>query len=402
MRRPPLIALVTVPAVAGAGLTLALSAGSLDGEEVRHLAIVLVISVVVTVIATAMVARRLARSSMRVRLVAIALFATLVGLANLAVLSWLMLVGKHDAAAIAILVVYATAAAVGAALATARESADAFDRLAATAGRLAEGDLSARAGEVGGGPEISSLAEAMDAMADRLGRSIERERAAESQRRDLITAVSHDLRTPLSGLRAMIEAIDDGVVSDSGTIDRYVTEMRGSVESLVVLIDDLFELVQVDAGVIETESERARVGDVVRSALSACDAQATEKGLVLQARLDGAGAARCSPRLTRVVQNLLQNAIRHTPPDGTVVVEARHGPAGIEVSVADSGEGIEPEAIDRIFEPFWSGDSARTGDGAGLGLALAKRIVEALGGTIVVDSVPYRGSRFAIRLPDAG
>ncbi len=402
MKRPPLIALVTIPALVGAGLTLLLSAGSLDGEEMSHLAIVLLISVAVTVTATMLVASRLVGSSMRVQLVAVALFATLIGLANLAALSWLMLVSKHDAAAIAILLIYATAAAVGAALATVRESADAFDRLAATAGQLAQGDLSARAGPVGGGPEISALAEAMDAMADRLGKSLERERALESQRRDLITAVSHDLRTPLSGLRAMIEAIDDGVVSDPGTIDRYVAEMRGSVDSLVVLIDDLFELVQVDAGVIEAESERARVGDVVRSALSACDAQATEKGLVLETRLDGAGAAPCSPRLTRVVQNLLQNAIRHTPPDGTVVVEAHRGPGGVELSVADSGEGIEPEAIERIFEPFWSGDSARSGEGSGLGLALAKRIVEALGGTIAVDSTPQRGSRFAIKLPEAG
>lgn len=85
-----------------------------------------------------------------------------------------------------------------------------------------------------------------------------------------------------------------------------------------------------------------------------------------------------------------------------MLVEARRGPTGIEVSVADSGEGIEPESIDRVFEPFWRGDSARTGEGAGLGLALAKRIAEALGGTIVVESAPYRGSRFAVTVPDPG
>ncbi len=401
MRRLPLSALVVIPAIIGAVLTIALGMGSLGTDEVRHLMVILPLAIALTVVATLLVARRLARASMRVRLIGIALFATVIGLANLAVLSSLMLVSEKDAAQIAILLVYATAAAIGAALATARESADAFDRVTATAGRLGEGDLSARVGRVeGGGAEVNALALTLDDMAGRLQTSLARERAAEVQRKDLITAVSHDLRTPLSGLRAMIEAIDDGVVSDRDTVRRYVGEMRGSVDSLVELIDDLFELVALDAGAIEAETDRARVSDVVRSAIAACDAQAAEKGLVLETRLDGAGATRCSPRLSRVVQNLVQNAIRHTPADGTVLVEAHRGPEGIELSVTDSGEGIEPEAIERIFDPFWRGDSARTGDGAGLGLALAKRIVEALGGSIAVDSAPARGSRFAVVLPD--
>jgi len=238
-------------------------------------------------------------------------------------------------------------------------------------------------------------------MAARLSASLERHRAAEAQRSDLITAVSHDLRTPLAGLRAMVEAIDDGVVDDVATVRRYVAEMRGAVDSLVVLVDDLFELVQLDAGAIGAESERARLDDVVRSAVAACDAQAAEKGLALETKLNGAAAARCSPRITRVIQNLLQNAIRHTPADGSVRVEARQAGDRIEVVVADSGEGIEPAALERVFDPFWRGDAARSSEGAGLGLALAKRIVEALGGSIVVESEPTRGSRFAIVLPEA-
>jgi two-component system sensor histidine kinase BaeS len=107
----------------------------------------------------------------------------------------------------------------------------------------------------------------------------------------------------------------------------------------------------------------------------------------------------CSPRLTRVLQNLLQNAIRHTPSDGTISVRGTRLGSAIELAVEDSGEGIEPEAVGRIFEPFWRGDAARATDGAGLGLALAKRIVESLGGEIEVSSRPSLGSRFAIRLP---
>jgi signal transduction histidine kinase len=175
--------------------------------------------------------------------------------------------------------------------------------------------------------------------------------------------------------------------------------MRTSVESLIGLVDDLFELVWLDAGAIEAETRRARLDDVVGAAVAACDAQATEKGLSLYTNLQEADAVLTSPRLTRVVQNLIQNAIRHTPADGTVSVKARRGNGGIEVIVEDSGEGIEPEAIESVFDPFWRGDTARASDGAGLGLALAKRIVESLGGTIVVDSEPARGSRFAVFTP---
>jgi two-component system sensor histidine kinase BaeS len=147
------------------------------------------------------------------------------------------------------------------------------------------------------------------------------------------------------------------------------------------------------------EPRRARLEDVIRSALEACEVQAEAKGLVVERRLDGAGEAPCSPRLVRVLQNLLQNAIRHTAADGTVLIEARRRPDALEIAVRDTGEGIPPEALDRVFEPFWRADAARSTPGSGLGLALAKRIVEALGGSITVESAPARGSRFAVVLP---
>ena len=370
------VALAAALALAGALATLAIGAiGGMPDDELWHLALLLLPAVALTSAAVALAAPLLARSSLRGRLLAVALVATLTGLANLVVLAELMFVSEHDAAQVALLLVYSTAAGAGAALATARTSAAAVERLADTARRIGDGDLEARAGRLGAGPELDGLAFTLDAMAGRLAASLERERTAELQRRDLVTAVSHDLRTPLAGLRATVEA-------------------------LVVLVDDLFELVQLDAGAIEAESERARIEDVVRSAVAACDAQATEKGLALETSLADAGGASCSPRVTRVVQNLLQNAIRHTPADGTVRVEARHVRDGLEVVVEDSGEGIEPAALERVFEPFWRADPARSGDGAGLGLALAKRIVEALGGRIDAESSPAQGSRFAVILPE--
>jgi two-component system, OmpR family, sensor histidine kinase BaeS len=134
--------------------------------------------------------------------------------------------------------------------------------------------------------------------------------------------------------------------------------------------------------------------------VTTCELQALQKGLLVHTDLNGAEEAACSPRLGRVLQNLLQNAIRHTPSDGTVRIEARRGGGKLELAVEDTGEGIPPESLDRVFEPFWRGDPARVGPGSGLGLALAKRIVEALGGSIIAESRPIRGARIELVVPE--
>lgn len=158
---------------------------------------------------------------------------------------------RWNATLVGVLVLYLIGAGVGVAVIQARGAASAIDRLASTARALAEGDLDARAGRVGGGPELDALARTLDEMAQRLSESIAVARDADAKRRDLITAVSHDLRTPLADLRAMVEAADDGVVEDLPSFRRYAAEMRRAVSSLVVLVDDLFELAQLDVSGIE-------------------------------------------------------------------------------------------------------------------------------------------------------
>lgn len=395
-------AIVTLGVVAAIGATGTFVAGAatgMAGAELWDLAAYLIPALLVTVAATTVAGRLLARASLRQRFVAVGALGAAIALANLWVLSRTMFVSEHDATLLGVLLLYSVGAGVGAALAAARTSSAALDRLAGTARAIGGGDLDARTGELDAGPELDTLARTLDEMADRLRTAQERERAAEATRRDLITAISHDLRTPLASLRAMVEAIDDGVVDDTPTMRRYADEMRRSVGQLVAMVDDLFELVQLDAGAIEAERDRARLGQVVRSALATVEMQAEEKRLELVAVLDDVEDEPCSPRLARVLQNLLVNAVRHTPADGTVRVEAHRSAEGLEVSVADSGEGIAPQDLERVFEPFFRADPARQGAGAGLGLALAKRIVEALGGRIRAESEPARGSRFAVVLP---
>jgi signal transduction histidine kinase len=394
------LALVAIVALAGAAGTLVVGAAfGMGPADLVHLGGYLAPAAAVTVLAAWAARPLLSRASLRQRFLAVAVVGAGVSLANLFVLALTMFVDDHDAKLVGVLLLYSLGAGVGSALVLARSSAGALVRLAEAARRLGDGDLDARVGDLGAGPDLDALGRTLDEMADALQRATARERQVEAQRRDLMTAVSHDLRTPLASLRAMIEAIDEGVVEDPPSLRRYAGEMRRSVTMLGALVDDLFELAQVDAGAIERETERARLEDVVRTALSAVEMDAQDRGLRLSTNLNGAGDIACSPRVARVLQNLLVNAVRHTPADGTVRLEALPRAGELELSVEDTGEGIPAQDLERVFEPFYRADPARSGAGAGLGLALAKRIVESLGGRIEVASHPSAGSRFAVYLP---
>ena len=387
-------------AAAGAVGTLAVAGlVGMDGAEILHLGQALAPVAAVTVVLAVVAGRALSRTSLVERFVGVVLVAVVVTLANLLVLTSQMFVSDHDAALMSVLLVYALGAGVAIAVATARVSRSAIRHLDVTARDLGRGNLDARVGALDGGPELDALGSSLDAMADRLERARTAERQAEAMRRDLIATMSHDLRTPLSSLRAMIEAVDEGLVDDPATIRRYASEMRRSVEQLGTLVDDLFELTQLDVARIFGEPASSRVGEVVRRAIDAVELEVSLKNLTVDTELGGAVDAPCSPRVARVLQNLLSNAVRHTPADGTIRVTATREPSHIQIAVEDDGTGIAQEDLPHVFEPFFRADPARSGGGAGLGLTLAERIVEALGGRIGAENGPSSGARFWVELP---
>jgi signal transduction histidine kinase len=252
--------------------------------------------------------------------------------------------------------------------------------------------------------ELAELASAANAMISRLREEEAARDQSDAARRDLVAAVSHDLRTPITSLRLLAEAVDDQIV-DEETRSAYLERMRTHIAALSALIDDLFELSRLEAGDIRWSLERVPLGELVGETVEAMRVQAEAKGVAVLANVsDALAPARGNPeKLQRVLFNLIQNAIRHTPADGSVVVRAEPVADGIEVEVADTGNGIAHEERERVFTAFYRGgtDAARSGGGAGLGLAVSRAIVEAHGGRIwLADSAI--GTRVRFIVPAAG
>jgi len=275
----------------------------------------------------------------------------------------------------------------------------------ATARRIGEGDLSGPAGrpELAPPGELAALGRELEEASQHLARARTREQALEAARRELVAWVSHDLRTPLSAVRAIVEALEDGLVEDPETLARYLRTLRNETDRLSAMVDDLFELSRIQAGALRLEMERVSLSDLVSDAVASESIKAGEKAVRLEARLAGqAPDLEVSPsHLTRVLRNLLENAIRHTPSDGTVWVEVGTDRGKAYVAIADQCGGIPELDLPRVFDPAFRGEAARTplvDGGAGLGLAIARGIVEAHGGAIRVEN-KGPGCRFEFRLP---
>jgi signal transduction histidine kinase len=315
--------------------------------------------------------------------------------------AWLMLVSHMDVLFTLIVVVYSSLLGLWAARAL---GARVLSDVEAVRGGLAEVGEGRRAIaiETGARDELNELARDVERMVERLSGEEHARSAADRARRDLLAAVSHDLRTPLASIQVLAEAIEDRVVDDQ-TRREYAARMAVHVRALSGLIDDLFELSRLEAGDIHWTIEQVRVAELVEETVDAMRPEAEAGGVAVRTELgDPHTYARANPeRIQRVLFNLLQNAIRHTPADGSITVRAQQLDGAVEIEVADTGGGIHEEDRDSVFEAFVQGSAerSRTNGSAGLGLAVARAIVEAHGGRIwLADAHAGTAVRFSLPL----
>ena len=355
-------------------------------------------------IAASVLADRFARNlGLRARLVVFGLVGVgLLGV-NVMVSAILMFISTHDLRMLVILFGFAIVATLGPAELMTQTIRVRLRALQEAAERMAGGDLAARAAP-GGDDEVTAVAVAFNRMATEIEEANRRRDQVENARRELFAAMSHDLRTPLASLQAMAEAIQDGVVDDRATLDRYSAAIGSNVARLSALIDDLFELARIDSGDLRLDLGRLRVEEVVAMAIDAALPEARRAGLDVRFEPGETPPVLAdAARLDRVLANLLQNAIRHTPGDGTIVLRTERAGADVCIAIADTGEGITPEDAEHVFERFFRVDRARRANtgGSGLGLSIARGIVEAHGGRIWLESWPGAGTRVTVSLPAA-
>ncbi len=314
-----------------------------------------------------------------------------------------MFLSDHDLSVLLVVVVVAGSVGVVTAVLLGR---------AVVAGSRALGVAAAGLGDGGYTPtgrpmsaELAMLDRQLAETSARLEASRTRERALEASRRELVAWVSHDLRTPLAGIRAMAEALEDGVVTDEETVGRYHAGLRREADRLAAMVDDLFELSRINASALQLSLQEVSLADVVSDALVSAHPVATAKGVrLVGGAADGLPFVEGSlPELGRVLRNLLSNAIRHTPADGVVSIQAGSDERSAFVEVVDACGGIPADDLPRLFDVAFRGTAARTPDddgGAGLGLAIARGLVEAHHGEITIANAGS-GCRVLVRLPTA-
>lgn len=323
-------------------------------------------------------------------------------LINIALSSMPMFFSAHDSALLVVLLLFGAMVALGFGWMMARSVTRGLAGLASASTAMAAGDLERRV-ELATGDEVEEVGRAFNAMGERLAQARRREAAAVQAQRSLIASASHDLRTPLTSLRATLEALREGVVEEREETLRYLDVALAEIQHLGRLVDDLFELTQLHAGVLIARPESSSLHDLVSDTLQVLQLSAQEQGVALEGEVEAdVDPVWMDPYLMqRALTNLVENAIRHSPAGGRVRVEAVRA-GQIEITVRDDGDGIAPEDLPHVFEAFYRGESSRfrgRGEGAGLGLSIARAVVEAHSGTILADPAVARGAVFRIRLP---
>jgi signal transduction histidine kinase len=314
----------------------------------------------------------------------------------------MMFASEHDLLLAIVLLLFAGGMAMVLGYFLSSTITDRIQQLQGAAENVANGDLQTRV-PVNGRDEVAALAVTFNQMAEQLQAADQKQRELDTMRRDLIAWVSHDLQTPLTSMRAILEALADGVVDDPEMVKRYLNTAQRDVKNLSVLIDDLFQMAQLDAGGFPLHRAKSSLGDLLSDTIESFTELAKQQGVTLEGNVDPDvdTVMMDTQSIGRVLNNLISNALRHTPAQGRVSVWVRRTAQGVEVTVSDTGEGIRAQDIPHIFERFYRGEKSRsraTG-GAGLGLAIARGIVQAHGGDIKVESEPGKGTQFTFSIP---
>jgi len=348
--------------------------------------------------------RRWARfSSLTLTLLGTYVWAAALTLFNVWVMQRQMFVSEHDLVLSGVLLLFAAIIATTFGIFVSASVTDSLRQLAITADTLASGDLTARVAIIGR-DEVARVAESFNQMAGQLQAAAAQQQELDTLRRNFIAWTSHDLRTPLTSIRVRVEALNDGLVEDPVEIRRYFQNIRADVMALNTLIDDLFELAQLEAGGFKLQLSSHSLGDLVSDCLESFQTLAEQREI----RLTGNVAASLDPvllnaaKISRVLGNLVGNALRHTPSGGTVHLAAQRSAEGVLVTIDDSGSGFKTADLPHLFEQFYRGEQARsraTG-GAGLGLAISRGIVEAHHGRIWAENRAEGGARVTFVLPD--
>jgi signal transduction histidine kinase len=397
-----LLGVVAACAVGAGGSALAGAAVHLPPRDALHLAWLAGLGGLLAGGVGSVVMLAFRRRSLAANLVLIAIVSTGAAAVGAIAAARAMFISAADLRALVVIVVAAAATGIVVALALGGRVAAGTHALAGAARRIGEGSGKPSLPDL---PtvELALIGRELAAMTDRLEEARGRERAMEASRRELVAWVSHDLRTPLSGIRAMAEALEDGVADDPELVSRYHRAIRVEAERLSALVDDLFELSRIHAGTLRLNPEPVCLSELISDAMASAAPIARAKGVRLVGDVDGElpDVVVSAPEMTRVLRNLLENAIRHTPTEGSVRVGAAADALAAYVDVADACGGIPEEDVDRVFEVAFRGEAerrARDGGGAGLGLTIARGIVQAHHGDISVRN-EGDGCRFTVRLP---
>jgi signal transduction histidine kinase len=322
---------------------------------------------------------------------------------NVWVTARLMFASQHDLMLATVLLLFAGGIAMSLGYFLSTALTDNIVALNQAAQEVARGRLSVRV-PVTGHDEMADLARTFNEMAAQLEAAARKQHELDTLRRDLVAWIGHDLRTPLASIRVILEALADGVVEDPAAVERYLHTAQHHIRSLSLLIDDLFDMAQLDAGGLPLERHPNSLSDLISDTLESLSALAARQEITLEGSVapDVDPVLMDTQKIGRVLSNLVSNALRHTPTGGRVEVRASAAEeGGVQVEVRDTGEGISLEDLPHIFEQFYRGEKSRSRDtgGSGLGLAIAKGIVEAHGGRIGVESAPGQGTCFFFTLP---